>query len=58
MPQAFEVLMAAGEVELVGEMGQDWLGVPLMSEGRTLGRHRRADVHAGQAADPSRTWRS
>ena len=34
---SFEVLMAAGEVELVGEMGQDWLGVPLMSEGRTLG---------------------
>ena len=29
--------MATGEVELVGEMGQDWLGVPLMSEGRTLG---------------------
>ena len=34
---SFEELMAAGEVELVGEMGQDWLGVPLMSEGRTLG---------------------
>ena len=30
-------LIAAGEVELVGELGQDWLGVPLKSEGRTLG---------------------
>ena len=29
--------MAAGEVELVGETGQDWLGVPLKSEGHTLG---------------------
>ena len=26
---AFEALAAAGELELVGEMGQDWLGVPL-----------------------------
>ena len=34
---AFEELQAAGELELVGEMGQDWLGVPLKSEGRTLG---------------------
>src|SRR4026209_628056 len=33
----FGEMIAAGEVELVGEMGQDWLGVPLRSEGRTLG---------------------
>ncbi len=33
----FEALTAAGELELVGELGQDWLGVPLKSEGRTLG---------------------
>ncbi len=26
-----------GEVELVGQTGQDWLGVPLKSEGHTLG---------------------
>src|SRR6185436_6284873 len=33
----FDELIAAGEVELVGKMGQDWLGVPLKSEGRMLG---------------------
>ena len=36
-PQGFEALTSAGELELVGEIGQDWLGVPLKSEGRTLG---------------------
>ena len=30
-------LIAAGELELLGVLGQDWLGVPLKSEGRTLG---------------------
>ncbi|MEO8424263.1 MAG: GAF domain-containing protein [Actinomycetota bacterium] len=32
-----EALAATGELELVGEIGQDWLGVPLKSEGHTLG---------------------
>ena len=36
-PKRYKELIAAGELELVGEMGQDWLGVPLKSEGRTLG---------------------
>ena len=36
-PEANRASIAAGEMELVGEMGQDWLGVPLRSEGRTLG---------------------
>ncbi len=37
--EGFGELTAAGEVELVGEPGQDWLGVPLKSEGRDPGRH-------------------
>ena len=32
-----EVLKAAGEVELVGELGEDWLGVPLKVDGKTIG---------------------
>ncbi len=36
-PDDFDKLTAAGELELVGELGQDWLGVPLKSEGHTLG---------------------
>jgi PAS domain S-box-containing protein len=30
-------LLAAGEVEQIGVLGEDWLGVPLMSAGRALG---------------------
>jgi GAF domain-containing protein len=30
-------LQAMGEIELVGEPGQDWLGVPLVIGGRTIG---------------------
>jgi PAS domain S-box-containing protein len=32
-----EELIANGEFELWGEMSEDWLGVPLTSEGRTVG---------------------
>ena len=32
-----EELIAQGEFELWGEMSEDWLGVPLTSEGRTVG---------------------
>ena len=32
-----EELIADGEIELWGEMSEDWLGVPLTSEGRTVG---------------------
>ena len=32
-----EELIAQGEIELWGEMSEDWLGVPLTSEGRTVG---------------------
>ena len=32
-----EALIAQGEFELWGEMSEDWLGVPLKSEGRTVG---------------------
>jgi PAS domain S-box-containing protein len=35
--QSFDELQVAGELELVGPSGQEWLGVPLKSEGRTLG---------------------
>ena len=34
---SFDVLAAAGELELLGPSGNNWLGVPLRSEGRTLG---------------------
>jgi PAS domain S-box-containing protein len=36
-PEVFEELIERGEVELLGVPGVDWLGVPLRSEGRTLG---------------------
>ena len=36
-PEVYDELLARGEVEPVGEAGVDWLGVPLRSEGRTLG---------------------
>jgi PAS domain S-box-containing protein len=32
-----EELIAQGEIKLWGEMSEDWLGVPLTSEGRTVG---------------------
>ena len=35
--EVFDDLTATGEIELVGDPGQDWLGVPLRLEGRTLG---------------------
>ena len=35
--KSFDELVAAGELELVGDPGQDWLGVPLKLEGRSLG---------------------
>ena len=35
--EVYDELLARGEVEPVGEAGVDWLGVPLRSEGRTLG---------------------
>ena len=35
--KSFDELEAAGELELVGDPGQDWLGVPLKSKGRSLG---------------------
>ena len=34
---AFQELVATGEVEVVGQTGQDWLGVPLKSGSHTLG---------------------
>ena len=58
MLQAFEALMATGEVELVGETGQDWLGVPLMSEGRTLGVLVVQTYTPDKRLTPMRTWRS
>jgi GAF domain-containing protein/DNA-binding response OmpR family regulator len=36
-PTEYEDLLARGEVEEVGLPGQDWLGIPLRFEGRTLG---------------------
>jgi signal transduction histidine kinase/CRP-like cAMP-binding protein len=36
-PEKFELLLQQGEVELIGQPSVDWLGVPLKSEGRTLG---------------------
>ena len=57
-PAKFDELEAAGEMELIGDKGQDWLGVPLKSEGRTLGGLVVQTYYAGQAADAKRTWRS
>jgi PAS domain S-box-containing protein len=36
-PQAFADLVARGEVELIGAPSLDWLGVPLKTDGRTMG---------------------
>ncbi len=36
-PESLARLMAGGEVEQVGAEGIDWLGVPLIAQGRTLG---------------------
>ena len=36
-PERFQELIAAGELELLGVLGQEWLGVPLKSGGRMLG---------------------
>ena len=36
-PEVFEKLVAQGEVELVGSPSIDWLGVPLISQGKTSG---------------------
>ena len=35
--EGYRELIDTGQLELVGEEGQDWLGVPLTSGGRTLG---------------------
>ena len=35
--ELFEELVRDGEIEVVGEWGEDWLGVPLKAEGHTLG---------------------
>ena len=35
--ERFKELVRAGEIEVVGEWGEDWLGVPLKAEGHTLG---------------------
>ncbi len=36
-PERFEALIRSGEVELVGPPSIDWLGVPLVANGRTIG---------------------
>ena len=36
-PEKFARLLEQGEVELIGQPSVDWLGVPLKTEGRTLG---------------------
>lgn len=36
-PEVFQQLLLAGEVELVGTNSVDWLGVPLISKGKTIG---------------------
>ena len=36
-PEVFNELVIRGEVELVGAPSIDWLGVPLVSEGKTMG---------------------
>lgn len=36
-PAVYQNLLERGEAEVVGEDSVDWLGVPLTSEGRTLG---------------------
>ncbi|MCJ7711846.1 MAG: GAF domain-containing protein, partial [Chloroflexi bacterium] len=35
--QRQEELVAAGEIDRLGAAGEDWLGVPLVTEGRTVG---------------------
>jgi PAS domain S-box-containing protein len=37
LPEVFQKLMEAGEVELVGTNSVDWLGVPLVSKEKTIG---------------------
>ena len=36
-PARHEELEALGEIELVGSLGQDWLGIPLVDDGRPIG---------------------
>ena len=36
-PEAYNRLVAAGEVELIGTPSLDWIGVPLKADGRTFG---------------------
>ena len=36
-PEGFEQLLQTGEVELVGSRMVDWLGVPLKTQGKTIG---------------------
>ena len=36
-PEVFQQLLLAGEVELVGTNSVDWLGVPLISQDKTIG---------------------
>jgi two-component system cell cycle sensor histidine kinase/response regulator CckA len=36
-PEVFDELVRRGEVELIGTPSVDWLGVPLVAEGKTIG---------------------
>ncbi len=36
-PEGFNDLVARGEVELIGAQSLDWIGVPLVAEGQTIG---------------------
>jgi PAS domain S-box-containing protein len=36
-PQLFDTMVAEGELELIGENSVDWLGVPLKTDGETIG---------------------
>jgi diguanylate cyclase (GGDEF)-like protein len=36
-PEVFERLVQQGEVDVVGTRGEDWMGAPLMVEGRIIG---------------------
>ena len=51
-----EKLAELGEIDLIGDLPADWLGVPLKSDRRPHGRRPRGAVlHGGRSATPSRT---